>query len=40
MPKYAKLNESGLLEYAPINHNGVSNWINDKMRFLRQDICL
>ena len=30
MPKYAKLNESGLLEYAPINHNGVSNWINDK----------
>lgn len=30
MVKYAKLNENGLLEYAPTNHNGVSNWINDE----------
>lgn len=30
MVKYAKLNENGLLEYAPINRNGVSNWINDE----------
>lgn len=30
MPKYAKLNEDGTLEYAPINLNGVSNWINDE----------
>lgn len=29
MSKYAKLNKNGLLEYAPINYNGVSNWIND-----------
>lgn len=30
MTKYAKLNENGLLEYAPINRNGISNWINDE----------
>lgn len=30
MTKYAKLNEDGTLEYAPINLNGVSNWINDE----------
>lgn len=30
MTKYAKLNKDGTLEYAPINLNGVSNWINDE----------
>lgn len=30
MTKYAKLNEDGTLEYAPINLNGVSNRINDE----------
>lgn len=34
MPKYAKLNENGTLEYAPINLNGVSNWINDESAVL------
>ncbi len=29
MPKYAKLNENGLLEYAPVNYEGISNWIYD-----------
>lgn len=30
MVKYAKLNGNGLLEYASINRNGISNWINDE----------
>ena len=30
MTKYAKLNKDGTLEYASINLNGVSNWINDE----------
>lgn len=29
MTNYAKINENGLLEYAPKNKNGISNWIND-----------
>lgn len=34
MTKYAKLNKNGTLEYAPINLNGVSNWINDENAIL------
>lgn len=29
MTIYAKINENGLLEYAPKNKNGISNWINN-----------
>lgn len=35
MTQYAKLNENGTLEYAPINHNGISNWIYDKNMVLK-----
>lgn len=30
MTQYAKLKENGTLEYAPINYQGISNWINDE----------
>lgn len=29
MQKYAKINEQGALEYAPVNYEGISNWIYD-----------
>lgn len=29
MQKYAKITEHGALEYAPVNYNGISNWIYD-----------
>lgn len=40
MTKYAKLNKDGTLEYAPINLNGESNWINDENAVLAAGICL
>ena len=36
MKKYAKLLPGGGIEYAPTNHNGISNWINDKQAVLTE----
>ena len=34
MIKYAKIKENGILEYAPRNQPGISNWINDEAAVL------
>lgn len=36
MKKYAKLLPGGGIEYAPTNHNGISNWINDEQAVLTE----
>lgn len=36
MKKYAKLLPGGGIEYAPTNHNGISNWINDEQAVLEE----
>lgn len=36
MPNYAKINESGSLEFAPRNKGSVSNWINNTEKVLEE----
>lgn len=37
--KYAKIQETGILDYAPTDYNGISNWINDEQAVLAEGYC-